>query len=115
MVNIKIFKDQDKKWIGFSVEGHAQENISSEYDLVCCAISFHFQNIEDTLQNLLEGVVVEKRWGFLKVKFTRVMDEKTAELLDGVELVFLNGINILKKEYQGYIKSTKIKEVERDV
>ena len=101
MVKVNIIRDSDGKWTGMEITGHSDAPRGDEYDLVCCAISFHFQTIVGTLERDMKDVSYKVGDGFLKCVFDR---EKISEdLLQGIEDVFFTGIILLQEAYGKFI------------
>lgn len=101
MVNVNVIRNSKGEWSGMEIKGHSEVATGDEYDLVCCAISFHFQSIVATLSKDGQGVSYEKEDGFLKCTFRR--DTFAPDILQGIEDVFFTGIKLLQESYGKFI------------
>lgn len=108
MVTLTIYRDRTGNWTGFKSEGHASRESDTIYDLVCAAISMHLQTIEYSLEKRIRITKKVKRDGYLELIF------HSSPKTEGIEEIFLNGVEILVGTYG---KSFKVhnKEVESHV
>ena len=103
MNNIVIYKDKQGNWCGFESCGHIGEHDvkTGQYSLVCCALSMHLQTIVYSLEKHLNLVKIKRDD---KACYLKVIFKGDSILLLGIEVVFLNGLTLLKKDYKKYIK-----------
>ncbi len=109
MIQITFFK-QNKKWMGFCSEGHAEYD-EEGYDIVCAAVSALTQTI---LAALLEQT--EKKdcisWklqkGFLSVQILESLSKEEQEKAEILLRALRTGLKMIQEQYPEYV-SVKIK------
>lgn len=103
MNNITIYRDNQGNWNGFESHGHIGEYDikTGQYSLVCCALSMHLQTIAYSLEKHMDLVNLKRNddTGYLKVVF-----KGDSPLLLGIKAVFLNGLALLRDDYEKYFK-----------
>ncbi|HOO79262.1 MAG TPA: ribosomal-processing cysteine protease Prp [Lachnospiraceae bacterium] len=109
MISVKIRKNRNKEYLGFSCNGHAEY---AEYgsDIVCAAVSMliiNTINSIDTLTNCTIEAKEDAESGYLKADFPNKASKEASLLIDAMIL----GIKGVIDQYGKTYVTLEIKEV----
>ena len=109
MVSVKIFKNRNDEYVGFSCKGHAGYGEYGQ-DIVCSALSMLVINTINSIESLTGckfTVDASEDEGIIKLSFESIASDEAKLLIDSMIL----GIKSVRKQYGKSHVSLSIKEV----
>ena len=101
MIRAEIRKDEDGRYTGFHIEGHAMYADRGK-DIVCSAVSVLAINTVNSIENLTDNRILAEnaKSGALDVSFPEGLDEAGELLMQS----FCLGLEGIQEEYGSYLK-----------